>query len=127
MVASVVNRCRFPIHLALAGLLCAACGGQARAEGRCRWTVPLGVDSLFTKRERAEIVVAAANWTAASGGQVCFKVGSRDTTADEKTFRSDREYVIYSRRERDTGFEPATFSLGIRWKAQDARMMNDQR
>jgi len=77
-------------------LLCATCGGQAHAGGRCRRTLLLGVDSLFTKRERAEIAVAVANWTAASGGQVCFRIAPCDTSAEERTHGSDGEFTIYS-------------------------------
>jgi hypothetical protein len=54
------------------------------------------VDSLFTKRERAEIVVAVGDWTAASEGHVCFRIAPCDTTAEEKTYGSDGEFTVYS-------------------------------
>jgi predicted Zn-dependent protease len=83
------------ILLLLSPLL--ACGTASFAQSnKCELTLHLEVDSLFSKAEQTEITKAIANWKVASGNKVCFQVTQRDTTKDEKTFRSDGRFSIYS-------------------------------
>jgi len=56
----------------------------------------LEVDSLFTILERTEILKAISDWRAASSDRICFQITWWDTSKDERTFRFDGRFVIYS-------------------------------
>lgn len=68
----------------------------AGAKTACYARMRLEVDSLFSAQEQIEILKAVANWKAASCDRICFQTDWRDTSKDEKTFRSDNRFVIYS-------------------------------
>jgi hypothetical protein len=82
-----------------------ACGNAASAEttplvvlgsNACAATLRLEIDNLFDKQERVEIMKAIVDWRIASGNRVCFRIAWRDTSGDERTFRSDGRFSIYN-------------------------------
>lgn len=62
----------------------------------CVITLHLQIDDLFTEWEQIEILKAIMNWRRASDNKLCFRITWRDTSGDERIFRSDGRFSIYN-------------------------------